>query len=101
MIMDHSHLNDIKANFIGRRTTILDTRIMRKFKKYHHGDTRIGKYHRMWHMSMIYTMVFFSSEIFCDGTKKNRNASRPLKGVAEEATRMFNLGPVSFNLGLL
>lgn len=68
--MDHSHLNDIKANFIGRRTTILDTRIMRKFKKYHHGDTRIGKYHRMWHMSMIYTMVFFSSEIFCDGTKK-------------------------------
>lgn len=70
MIMDHSHLNDIKANFIGRRTTILDTRIMRKFKKYHHGDTRIGKYHRMWHMSMIYTMVFFSSKIFCDGTKK-------------------------------
>lgn len=68
--MDHSHLNDIKANFIGRRTTILDTRIMRKFKKYHHGDTRIGKYHRMWHMSMIYTMVFFSSKIFCDGTKK-------------------------------
>lgn len=55
----------------------------------------------MWHMSMIYTMVFFNSEIFCDGTKKNRNASRPLKGVAEEATRMFNLGPVSFNLGLL